>query len=73
VHFGVFRILKINERTSIPPNYMGSGVGLLPQDPEERGNPWVKGHQNYRLIKIVTCSLGLNCMLFTDGRTLEIQ
>jgi hypothetical protein len=25
---------------------MGSGVGLPPEDPEERGTPWVRGHPN---------------------------
>ena len=25
---------------------MGSAEDLPPQDPEERGTPWVKGHQN---------------------------
>jgi len=46
-----FRILKINEWTWIPPNYKGSGVGLPPQDPEERGTPWVKGHPNLQTNK----------------------
>jgi hypothetical protein len=57
----------------MPPNYMGSGVGLPSEDPERPGSPWVRGPKTYRIIKIVTGSLGLNCMLLTDGSILEFQ